>query len=93
MNGNHLAAIESGMLPRVMLFRISEYSTSTAVWILFGRACIRPGDPHHREDRQPGRNKQVERRTVDAEHPEAHPVDDLNSFWIWNSLFLCWVKP
>ena len=41
MNGNHLAAIESGMFPRVMLFRISEYSTSTAVWILFGRACIR----------------------------------------------------
>ena len=41
MNGNHLAAIESGMFPRVMLFRISEYSTSTAVWILFGRVCIR----------------------------------------------------
>ena len=42
MNGNHLAAIESGMLPRVMLSRISEYSASTAVWTLFGRACMRP---------------------------------------------------
>ena len=42
MKGNHLAAIESGMFPRVTLSRMSENSTSTAVWILFGRACIRP---------------------------------------------------
>ena len=41
MKGNHLAAIESGMFPRVTLFRISENSTSTAVWTLFGRVCIR----------------------------------------------------
>ena len=30
------------MFPRVTLFRISGYSTSTAVWTLFGRVCIRP---------------------------------------------------
>ena len=41
MNGNHLAAIESSRLPRVMLSRISENSASTAVWTLLGRACIR----------------------------------------------------
>ena len=40
-NGNHFAAIESGMFPRVMLSRMSEKSTSTAVWILLGRWCIR----------------------------------------------------
>ena len=41
-NGNHLAAIESGMLPRVMLSRMRQYRTSTAVWTLLGRWCIRP---------------------------------------------------
>ena len=39
--GNHFAAIESGMFPRVMLSRMSEKSASTAVWTLFGRWCIR----------------------------------------------------
>ena len=40
-NGNHFAAISSDMFPRVMLSRISEKITSTAVWTLFGRVCIR----------------------------------------------------
>ena len=41
MNGNHFAAILSSMFPRVMLSRIRLKSTSTAVWMRFGRACIR----------------------------------------------------
>ena len=39
--GNHFAAIESGMFPRVMLSRISEKMTSTDVWTRLGRARIR----------------------------------------------------
>ena len=41
MNGNHLAAIRSSMLPRVMLSRISPKSVSTAVCTRLGRACMR----------------------------------------------------
>src|SRR5436190_18734967 len=39
--GNHLAASESDMFPRVMLSRISENSVSTAVCTRLGRICIR----------------------------------------------------
>ncbi len=40
-NGNHLAASESSIFPRVMLSRMSENITSTAVCTRLGRACIR----------------------------------------------------
>src|SRR5438270_11677376 len=39
--GNHLAASESDMFPRVMLSRISENRASTAVCTRLGRICIR----------------------------------------------------
>jgi hypothetical protein len=35
------------------------------------------GDPHHRDHGQHRREEQVQHRTVDAEDPEAHPVDEL----------------
>jgi len=41
MNGNHFAAIFGSMFPRVMLSRMRPNAASTAVWTLFGRACIR----------------------------------------------------
>ena len=76
-NGNHLAAIESGMFPRVMLSRISENSTSTAVWTLFGRACMRPAIHTIVKIVSTRRDEQVEHGAVDAEHAEADPVDEL----------------
>ena len=55
MNGNHFLAILSSRFPPVMLSRISEYSTSTAVCTRFGRACIRLAIQSivtHREERR-----------------------------------------
>ena len=92
-NGNHLAAIESGMFPRVMLFRISEYRTSTAVWTLFGRAFIRPAiHTIVKIVSNVARNRYSTARLM-LNTPRLTQLTSLNSFWIWNTLFLCWVKP
>ena len=85
--------MSSGMFPLVMLSRISEKITSTAVCTRLGRVCIR------REIHSivpivamVARIRYTTARLM-LNTPRLTQLVSLNSFWIWNSLFLFDVKP
>ena len=86
MKGNHLRAILSSRFPYVMLSRISENSTSTAVCTRFGRACIRlaiqiivPAV------RIPAMTRYITALLMSNGPGRSTQVSSLNSFCGWNS--------
>ena len=93
MYGNHLAAISSDMFPRVMLSRIREKRTSTAVCTRLGRASIRRATKSTVKIVSSAAMIRYSTARLMLKTPRLTQLTSLNSFCGRNSWFMCVLMP